>query len=199
MTFGAKLKELRQNNGLTQSELAIKLDTSKSNISKYESNSIEPNIKTLLLISKYFQIPIDELLAEETMNIPSSLSSNGQHFCKILSHLRKEKGISQHELAKYIGISREAITNLEINKRKPDMEILIKLADYFDVSTDFLLGRIPADSKFDTAALTAEEQDILNYYHQLSLTNQRWIMGQMIDLIKRSEENDSESKKAMGK
>ena len=62
MTFGAKLKALRQEHELTQYQLAKKLDTSKSNISKYESDSIEPSMRTLVLIAKYFNVSIDYLL-----------------------------------------------------------------------------------------------------------------------------------------
>lgn len=62
MTFGQKLKQLRTDRNLTQSELAEKLNLSKANISKYESNDIEPNLQTLTAISNLFNISIDYLL-----------------------------------------------------------------------------------------------------------------------------------------
>ncbi|MDF2505516.1 helix-turn-helix transcriptional regulator [Clostridium sp.] len=64
MTFGQKLKQLRMESNLTQSELAEKLNLSKANISKYESNDIEPNLQTLTAISKLFNISIDYLLKD---------------------------------------------------------------------------------------------------------------------------------------
>lgn len=62
MNFGNVLKELRSKHGLTQLQLANILDISKSNISKYEAGSIEPNIDTLTHIATYFNVPTDYLL-----------------------------------------------------------------------------------------------------------------------------------------
>lgn len=58
-----------------------------------------------------------------------------------LLSLRKNKGISQKALASEFGISDAAITMMEKGKRLPSFEILCALADYFDVSLDYLVGR----------------------------------------------------------
>ena len=62
MNFGIRLKELRTQKKLTQLQMAEILDTSKSNISKYEAGSVEPNLETLTKISRYFDVPVDYLL-----------------------------------------------------------------------------------------------------------------------------------------
>lgn len=62
-------------------------------------------------------------------------------FGKRLSALRKQKGLSQYELADRLGYSRGQIANYEQGKREPDYETLRKIADFFDVTTDYLLGR----------------------------------------------------------
>lgn len=62
MAFPEKLKALRLKNGLTQDELGEKLYLSRSSISYYEQGKFEPNIQTLIEMSKLFNIPIDELL-----------------------------------------------------------------------------------------------------------------------------------------
>jgi len=54
--------------------------------------------------------------------------------------LRKNKNLSQAELAQALGISRSALSLYEINKREPDYNILCNIAKYFGVSTDYLLG-----------------------------------------------------------
>lgn len=61
----------------------------------------------------------------------------GQH----LKHLRQTRNLTQKQLAEAIGSSERGIQNYELNVRKPTYEILIALADYFDVSLDFLVGR----------------------------------------------------------
>lgn len=62
MAFPEKLKSLRLNHKLTQTELGEKLYVSRSTISNYEKGKFEPNIQTLIEMSKLFNIPIDELL-----------------------------------------------------------------------------------------------------------------------------------------
>ncbi|CAH2213196.1 helix-turn-helix domain-containing protein [Tepidibacter aestuarii] len=58
-----------------------------------------------------------------------------------LVELRKVLGFTQTELAKRLGISRGSLSMYEIDKREPDNNTLNKIADFFDVSTDYLLCR----------------------------------------------------------
>jgi transcriptional regulator with XRE-family HTH domain len=59
-----------------------------------------------------------------------------------LRKLREEKGLTQKELAQALGLnSKSTITNYEQNDRDPDYETLIKIAKYFEVSIDYLLGQ----------------------------------------------------------
>lgn len=68
MNFGKNLKELRKKNELTQLQLSKILDTSKSNISKYEAGSIEPNLSILARVSTYFSVSTDYLLGLSELN-----------------------------------------------------------------------------------------------------------------------------------
>ena len=58
-----------------------------------------------------------------------------------LVQLRTGKGLSQYELAKSLGLSRGQISNYELGSRQPDYETLIIIANFFDVTIDYLLGR----------------------------------------------------------
>ncbi len=62
-------------------------------------------------------------------------------FKNILKNLRAEKNISQGELAKQIGTSRSSVANWEQGQNFPNNEVLMQIADYFNCSTDYLLGR----------------------------------------------------------
>ena len=62
-------------------------------------------------------------------------------FGDILSELRKDKGLKQAELAKILFVSPGTISNYENNTHYPDVEKLIEIANYFHVTTDYLLGR----------------------------------------------------------
>lgn len=55
--------------------------------------------------------------------------------------LRKSRNITQEELAKKIGATRSALSQYEIGTRSPDYDTLKRIADYFEVSTDYLLGK----------------------------------------------------------
>lgn len=57
-----------------------------------------------------------------------------------IKELRKENGITQEELAKNIDVSTSMVGMYETNARKPSYEVLIKIAKYFKVSTDYLLN-----------------------------------------------------------
>ncbi|MDC6268058.1 helix-turn-helix domain-containing protein [Lysinibacillus fusiformis] len=58
-----------------------------------------------------------------------------------LKYLRKSNNKTQQDIADILGITRPAYTAYEQGKRNPDYEILEKIADYYNVSIDYLLGR----------------------------------------------------------
>ena len=58
-----------------------------------------------------------------------------------LKELRSEKGLSQHALALELHYSQSIISEWEINNSEPTATAIVAVADYFDVSTDYLLGR----------------------------------------------------------
>lgn len=62
-------------------------------------------------------------------------------FAERLKELRKEKGLTQSQVGVHLGMSQQNYRRWGVVERSPSGETLIKLADYFDVSTDYLLGR----------------------------------------------------------
>ena len=66
MTLGEKIKELRKNKGLSQEDLANKLNVSRQAVSKYEKDINEPNIDTIKRISKYFNVDLEYLLNDDS-------------------------------------------------------------------------------------------------------------------------------------
>ena len=61
-------------------------------------------------------------------------------FPERLKELRKESGLSQQELANKVGLTHTAIGLWELNKRIPNLDAVIKLANFFKVSLDYLAG-----------------------------------------------------------
>lgn len=58
-----------------------------------------------------------------------------------IAELREQKGWTQEQLATSIGITRAALSHYEKNRREPDFETLTQLANLFQVSVDYLIGR----------------------------------------------------------
>lgn len=73
-------------------------------------------------------------------------------FSERLKKLRNEKRLSQKELAKELNMSQQTIAKWENNQSTPNPEMIVKIANFFDVSTDYLLGRtnedIPTNKNF---------------------------------------------------
>ena len=67
---------------------------------------------------------------------------------RILMELRKERNLGQKELAAYLSLSTGTISNYENGVHYPDLDTLCKLADYYDVTTDYLLNR--TSSRYST-------------------------------------------------
>lgn len=104
-----------------------------------------------------------------------------------LRYLRREKKMSQAALAEAIGVAQSSITSYERDERKPSYEVLCLLADYFNVSTDYLLGRtdIPNMYSHGTADVKGTSWQIFSNTKDLSPENreqvERQIQGAMED------------------
>lgn len=83
-------------------------------------------------------------------------------FSNIFKSLRMEAGLTQTDLSKRLKISRSAISMYECGEREPDLEILEKIADFFQVETDYLIGRKLKDSSpFEQEASLEEIQTLI--------------------------------------
>lgn len=101
-----------------------------------------------------------------------------------LKELREEKeGLYQEDIAKFLGVSIPAVSQYESGKRDMSTDTIIKLAEFFNVSTDYLLGKsdirnpekIDSDkiniglSKKDYAPLTPEQQEKIEEFAKFVL------------------------------
>lgn len=78
------------------------------------------------------------------------MRGNMRSFGEILTSLREERGIYQKELAAILKVSVGTVSNYENNIHFPDQEALLQLADYFEVTVDYLLGRTSYRYSLDT-------------------------------------------------
>ena len=62
-------------------------------------------------------------------------------FSERITQLRKKKGISQNAIAKEIGVSSRTYQDYEYGAREPQVNIFCRIADFYGVSLDYLVGR----------------------------------------------------------
>lgn len=98
-----------------------------------------------------------------------------------LRELRKNRGLRQKDIAEKIGVSPQSYGYYENGINKPDPEMLIKLANFFQCSTDYLLGR---EDDFGNITIQTEKpaplppdtQELVNIYQALSPAHRSQIL-----------------------
>lgn len=83
------------------------------------------------------------------------------NFGGILKSLRQQAGLTQKQLAERLWISKATVSYYEQSLRSPSPEILVKIANVFHVSTDYLLGREGKSQTLDITELTDEDIALL--------------------------------------
>lgn len=121
MRFGKKLSFLRKQHGMTQMELAEKLDISRQAVSRWEQGTSEPSTENLVGIGKLFSVPVDDLVNESVQLQAKSTVQVAVAEEKELVEKRSKYGI-----AKVVGIMIFAIAvvlviciGLRKGERKP--------------------------------------------------------------------------------
>lgn len=91
-TLGLKLLELRQQYNLTQKQLCKALNLGRSTYSYFETGSRTPDIDTLLLIARYYNISIEELVSSSDSNLNNTIEQTNDSFMdiKIVHHLKSK-------------------------------------------------------------------------------------------------------------
>ena len=91
-----------------------------------------------------------------------------------LKILRQKFGITQNRLAEAIGVSQQSINKYENHNVQPDIDVLIRMADFFHTSVDYLIGRyIPEDE--NEFRLNDDEVRLVSQYRRLTLSQQESI------------------------
>lgn len=90
-------------------------------------------------------------------------------FGELLAELRQDKGMTQKQLGKVLSVSTGTISNYENGVHYPDLEKLVALADYFQVSTDYLLGRENVARSVHTPEIKdPQDEQVTQFIHRFS-------------------------------
>lgn len=84
-------------------------------------------------------------------------------FATRMRYLRQSRELSQVQLAEKLGVKKQSVSNWENDNIMPSIDMLVRIADYFHVSTDYLLGREPqttgAPHLLDITGLTPQQRE----------------------------------------
>ena len=114
------------------------------------------------------------------MNTEQNVQNHGMNRLK---ELRIKKGVLQSDVAEYIGVNNSTYAYYERGTHNPTPETLCKLADFFGVTVDELLGRTP--QLFDDARVPKTE--VQELFDQLSVPEQQQVIGYMKGMLYQKE------------
>lgn len=132
------LKRARLKAGLSQKEVAYAVGVSVPTVSEWESGKKNPNSENSKKLAALFDESLDYLFNLETSNRTISNTL----FCERLKHLRHQSGLSQEAFAREVKTSQSSVAHWESGLREPNIEMLLRIADYFGVTLDYLFGRV---------------------------------------------------------
>lgn len=164
MNLGNILRTLREIKKLTQKQMAEILNVSKSNVSKYESNDVEPNIETLKRYAACFNVSTDFLLGLKKSNSDENncydyFYEEGEANWNI-RQIAEKKGVSYDDMLEKSCIEKTRLDVLWYGNSQPVAEELIRIANVLEVSIDFLLDNSQRERIND------DEEIILRYYQR---------------------------------
>lgn len=143
--FGQRLKLLRKEKHMTQKEMAGFLGCTERNYQKMEYGDINVPSLTLIRLADFFQVSPDYLAGRGDRAAISQADSAADiqmpAFGRRLKSLRKERKLTQKAMAELLGKTERHYQDMEAGKINVPGLTLIKLADFFQVSLDCLLGR----------------------------------------------------------
>lgn len=194
--FGSQLKKLRNETGLSQAALARELSVSQQTVASWEVDRSSPSPEMLSLIADVFSVSTDYLLERTDQTV---VVSNLR-----LKELRLQHRYTQKELAIKLNIAQNTLCNWENGNRTVDEPTLQKLADFFDVSVDYLLGRTdekkPAAETgdepnilLDGFPLTQDEVRLLSQYRALNRQGKEYILQTLDMVVDRYKKDDTVS------
>lgn len=94
-----------------------------------------------------------------------------------LKELRTGAGLTQQDVAKLLGVERSTYVKYERGSSDPPTSTLIRLADYFGVSVDFIIGHTPSLSSVMPPKVSKNDISILEKFHSLDKMAQARILN----------------------
>lgn len=144
-----RIAEQRKLLGLSQEELATKLNISQKSISKYERGDRRPSYEVLVAMASLFGVSVDYLLGNDSDSETTSSEAPGNGCENSINYWIAKTGLGNNEIAKQLGISEDLLADYIQLKVPIPYPVLSALSEICNVSTDCLLGIIKASRRTD--------------------------------------------------
>lgn len=143
-SFGQRLRLLREERGDKQDKIAKMLGISRAAISKYENGEREPDMKTILALTNYFNVTVDYMFGR------SSVRGNPEYIQDNLKLIFGSKPVEQikSEIENATGacFSIEELENYLSGKKIPSIKSIVAFAEYANVHPDFFYKKNTMES-----------------------------------------------------
>lgn len=159
--FNRRLRQLREEAGLSQQELSNQTGVTKSSINMYERGEREPGLETLELFADFFNVDMNYLTGYQTQKHISNIALTPHEiFAANLQRFMDRAKIDRNQLCVDLGFKYSTVSEWLSSKKYPRIDKIEKLANYFGVQKSDLIeakGTIPIP-------LTAHEEKVITAY-----------------------------------
>ena len=187
-----RLKKLREEHGVKQKDLALFLNITQATLSNWERGRHDIDSKSLIKLADYFNVTTDYILGfSKIQGLSPSIEQIADNRIK---ELRIKKGMKQSELSKVVNVRQTTVSNWENEVTEIDKRSLFALADYFNVTTDYLLGKsnnpTPTDSTIPHKSHPISVEDFLAQ-HGITDKGRADTLNGILDLMLKAEADKS--------
>ena len=95
-------------------------------------------------------------------------------FAENLGNLRRERGLSQRQVAGELGISQALLSHYETDAREPRLEFVVRVSEYYSVTTDYLLGRT-MERDDGSSILSAKINSVVDSIEEIKATEAKML------------------------
>ena len=142
--FCDRLHALRKEQKLTLEKFAEPLGVTKQAVGRWEKGERQPSLALFSKIAESYEISTDYLLGLSDRREKTQQEEGRMYSPKLLSEriksLRKQQGLTLEQVGVEIGVTKQTTSRWETGVRQPSLEMLARIAEFYGVSADYLLG-----------------------------------------------------------
>lgn len=203
MTLGDIIKDYRTQHNLSMDAFSEKSGISKAYISLLEKNkhpktgkAIAPSIQCIKQAANGMDIDFNILFSMLDCDVSLSEMDNITSYVQIgykIKEARKQKNLTQKQLADLIGASHNSLSDWENDKNKPDLDTIGMICDVLDITPNYLFGK-------EDDALSPFDKELLNNFHNklddMGRDNVLYIIDNEIKRVEQINQLKAQSKQA---